>query len=231
MLDPGFIPFLQYCSSSFSFVLQIYTPMSICCCFDVTLAGSSVSPSSAGPVAFIASGRLSEGGYGPHAMQHRHVKVLVLAFPCCLCGAAAWPRCGDSRSSRRLPGGAIQFLHAARVGPWTLPASSNFRSMPTIFSRRSSGRTCLGLHGPAGALRCSATIWLRGRADLVDRSRVDLLNPVAMRRAPGHACSPHHSTDCALHVQTTKRQSVARISEETGIHVATLYVWRKGCLA
>jgi hypothetical protein len=153
MLDPGFIPFLQYCSSFFSVVLQIYTPMSICCCSDVTLAASSVSPSSAGPVALIASGRLSEGGYGPHAMRHRHVKVLVLAFPCCLCGAAAWPRCGDSRSSCRLPGGAIQGLLAARVGPWTLPASSNFRSMPTIFWRRPSGRTCLGIHGPAGALR------------------------------------------------------------------------------
>ena len=53
---------------------------------------------------------------------------------------------------------------------------------------------------------CSTTIWLRGRADLVDRSRGDLLNPVAMRRAPGRACSPHRSTDCALHVQTTSRQ-------------------------
>jgi hypothetical protein len=31
MLDIGFIPFLRYCSSSFSVVLQICTPMSICC--------------------------------------------------------------------------------------------------------------------------------------------------------------------------------------------------------
>jgi hypothetical protein len=53
--------------------------------------------------------------------------------------------------------------------------------------------------------RCPTTIWLRGRADLVDRSGGVALNPVAMRRAPGHACSPHRSTDCAVHVQTTSR--------------------------
>jgi len=27
-----------------------------------------------------------------------------------------------------------------------------------------------------------------------------------MRRAQGHACSSHRSTDCAVHVQTTSRQ-------------------------
>jgi len=53
---------------------------------------------------------------------------------------------------------------------------------------------------------CSTTIWFRGRADLVDRSRRGLLDPVAMRRAPGHACSPHRSTDCAQHVQSMSRQ-------------------------
>ena len=50
------------------------------------------------------------------------------------------------------------------------------------------------------------TIWLSGRANQVDRSGGGQLNPVAMRRAPGHACSPHRSTDCAVHVQTTSRQ-------------------------
>jgi len=43
----------------------------------------------------------------------------------------------------------------------------------------------------------SDDIWLRGRADLVDRFGGVQLNPVAMRWALGHACSPHRSTDCA----------------------------------
>jgi hypothetical protein len=33
-----------------------------------------------------------------------------------------------------------------------------------------------------------------------------VLKPVAMRRCPGHAFSPHRSTDCAVDVQTTSRQ-------------------------
>jgi predicted transposase YbfD/YdcC len=56
------------------------------------------------------------------------------------------------------------------------------------------------------AHRCPTTICLRGRAKQVDRSGGVQLNPVAMRRAPGHACSSHRSTDCAVHVQTTSRQ-------------------------
>ena len=43
---------------------------------------------------------------------------------------------------------------------------------------------------------CPTTIWLRARAKLVNRSGGGLLNPVAMRRALGHACSPPRSTDC-----------------------------------
>jgi hypothetical protein len=58
----------------------------------------------------------------------------------------------------------------------------------------------------AGWDDCPTTIWLRGRAKQVDRSGGVQLNPDAMRRAPGHACSPHRSTDCAVHVQTTSRQ-------------------------
>ena len=58
----------------------------------------------------------------------------------------------------------------------------------------------------AAVLAYPTTIWLRGRANQVDRSGGGQLNPVAMRRAPGHACSPHRSTDCAVHVQTTSRQ-------------------------
>jgi len=50
---------------------------------------------------------------------------------------------------------------------------------------------------------------MSGRANLVDRSGGVQLNPVAMRRASVHACSPHRSTDCAVHVQTTNRQSPA----------------------
>ncbi|WP_228008895.1 HNH endonuclease, partial [Cyanobium sp. LEGE 06113] len=46
-----------------------------------------------------------------------------------------------------------------------------------------------------GGSDCPTTIWLRGRAKQVDRSGVDQLNPVAMRRAPGHACSPQRSPD------------------------------------
>jgi hypothetical protein len=57
-----------------------------------------------------------------------------------------------------------------------------------------------------GTEACPTTIRLRGRAKQVDRSVGVALNPVAMRRAPGHACSPHRSTDCAVHVQTTSRQ-------------------------
>ena len=34
--------------------------------------------------------------------------------------------------------------------------------------------------------------------------------------------------DVRRRLSPPNRQSVARISEETGIHVATLYVWRKG---
>ncbi len=34
--------------------------------------------------------------------------------------------------------------------------------------------------------------------------------------------------DVRRQMSPPNRQSVARISEETGIHVATLYVWRKG---
>ena len=34
--------------------------------------------------------------------------------------------------------------------------------------------------------------------------------------------------DVRRRMSPPNRQSVARISEETGIHVATLYVWRKG---
>jgi transposase, IS5 family len=64
----------------------------------------------------------------------------------------------------------------------------------------------IGVDSESGLI-CPATIWLRGRAKQVDRSRGSALNPVAMRRAPGHACSPHRSTDCVVHVQTTSRHS------------------------
>ena len=36
------------------------------------------------------------------------------------------------------------------------------------------------------------------------------LNPVAMRRAPGHACSHYRSTECADSVQTTRSKSQIR---------------------
>jgi hypothetical protein len=50
--------------------------------------------------------------------------------------------------------------------------------------QRSSRRKAIELISEA----CPTTIWLRGRAKQVDRSGGAELNPVAMRRAPGHAC-------------------------------------------
>ena len=99
-----------------------------------------------------------------------------------------------------------QHPHQVWAMDFQFDATSDGRRLKFLNLIDEHSRLCLANQvGRRCKAKCSTTIWLRGRADLVDRSRGGLLNPVAMRRAPGHACSPHRSTDCALHVQTTSR--------------------------
>jgi hypothetical protein len=105
---------------------------------------------------------------------------------------------------------------AGELDAWSMEPSGGLALVLLLdqFPRQIWRDTALAFAGDPQALvlslkaveRYPTTIWLRGRAKQVDRSGGVQLNPVAMRRAPGHACSSQRSTDCAVHVQTTSRQ-------------------------